>query len=63
VGAQGAAALLEKIEKQIEELEQSIKSKERWETSEVVRQDELMEEGTFEAMQVHVVVYCEGFKF
>ena len=49
IGSRGAVTLIEEIEVRIAELEVSIKEKELWETSEVVRKDTKMEEGTFEA--------------
>lgn len=47
----GVTAILEALTAEMSVLEDEIKSKERWETREVVRQDTLLEEGTFEAAQ------------
>jgi len=50
-GMRGAAALLDELESEIARLELEIQRKERWEVEEQVREDALLEEGTFEAAQ------------
>uniref|UniRef100_A0A0G4FFH2 Kinesin motor domain-containing protein n=1 Tax=Chromera velia CCMP2878 TaxID=1169474 RepID=A0A0G4FFH2_9ALVE len=49
VGASAMETLLGRIDAQMEELEETIRQKERWETVEVVRADALVEENSFEA--------------
>ncbi len=46
-GVLGAAGLLETLDREIAQLEEVIRRKERWEMSETMRKDTLMEDGSY----------------
>jgi hypothetical protein len=49
VNATAIQDIIESMDREIEQLEETIRLKERWESREIVRTDTLVEEGTYEA--------------